>query len=781
MRFKKTLKPLLWTTLIFISVLALLDKAYPLALPSAQDQHFAQLVVDRQGQPLRAFADSNGVWRQAIRLEQVSEDYLQALLNYEDRWFWYHPGINPMALLRAAWLNRRCGCIVSGGSTLTMQVARRFHPHSRTVAGKLQQILRALQLEWHLSKTDILELYLNYAPFGGTVEGVQAASFAYLDKSASELTQAEAALLAVLPQAPSRMRPDRYPERAQQARDKVLDRLLAFGVWDANSVASAKQEQVIAQRPQRPNVAPLLSRYLRQQYPQQQTIHSSIDFNLQRGLEDDLNSWIVNQPKHSSAAILVLDNRSHKVRAYLGSADFKDSARFAHVDMVRAIRSPGSTLKPFIYAMAIEQGLIHSHSLLSDAPRHYGDYRPENFSRGFSGPVTVTEALQRSLNVPAVQVLEQLGSQPFYARLQSAHIDMQLPAGAKPNLSMALGGVGVSLWDLVKAYSALAQQGQVISPSLLEAEDKPAPRYLLSPAAAWITFHMLANNPRSDRVRSEHLAQHSNVLAWKTGTSYGYRDAWAVGVSKDYTVGVWLGRPDGTPQPGHFGALNAAPLLFRISDVLNQHSAPLAQPDSVSAADICWPLGGLKRDTPSAHCHQSHRAWISEKIVPPTFSDPQSESWTSNPLTLWLSQDSQQLASQFCTGINVQPHKIALWPQALEPWLPKQHTRRGQIPAPDQRCDVPTSLALNDLQILGIDNGNIYQSPRQGGAMPSISLQALGGRGVRDWFVNGRYIFSTGEQQALPYQFTQLGEQQIVVIDEQGNADRLRVRVEEGL
>ena len=755
-----------------------MDWVSPFNIPKPNDLNFSQVVVDKDGQPLRAFADKNGVWRQQVKLDQVSEYYVEALLNYEDRWFWQHPGINPAAIIRAFWLNWQCGCIVSGGSTLSMQVARRFHPHKRSVVGKLQQMLRALQLEWHLSKKEILELYLNYAPFGGTVEGVQAASFAYLDKPAAELTQAEAALLAVLPQAPSRMRPDRYASRAQKARDKVLQRLLDFEVWDSDSVARAKQEAVLARSPQRPNFAPLLSRQLRQKNVKQQTISSSIDFTLQRGLEDDLRSWIVHQPQHSSAAILVVENKTMQARAYLGSANFKDAERFGHVDMIKAVRSPGSTLKPFIYAMAIEQGLIHSHSLLSDAPRHYGDYRPENFTRGFSGPVTVIEALQRSLNVPAVQVLGHLGAQYFHGRMQSAGIDLQLPVNAKPNLSIALGGTGVSLWQLVQSYSALAQQGQVQPIRIQANTDELGGRYLLAPESAWIAFQMLASNQRPDRVFAESLQSKMGNLAWKTGTSYGYRDAWAIGVSKEYTVGVWLGRPDGTPQPGHFGALNAAPLLFKISDVLNTQ-ASLPKPEDVTQAEVCWPLGKVKSSTTEGHCHQSHQAWLYKGIAPPSLNE--SRSWTSNPVTTWLSKDKQLRVDNSCEVQDKQLRQYALWPQVLEPWLPRRYTRRGQLPKPDPRCKQAPALAMEEIKIIGIDKGNIFRSARAGTDLPSISLQALGGLGVRDWFVNGRYIFSAGEQQALPYQFTQLGENEIVVIDRQGNADRLLVRVEQGI
>ncbi|MCK4709474.1 MAG: transglycosylase domain-containing protein, partial [Gammaproteobacteria bacterium] len=354
-------------------------------------------------------------------------------------------GVNPFALIRATIQNISAGRIISGGSTLTMQVARTFDPHKRSYSGKLRQAFRALQLEWHFSKEQILNFYLNYVPFGGPVEGVAAASYMYLDKSPDELTHAEAALLAVLPQRPSYYRPDRYPQRAQQARDKVLNRL--HNVWSEQTISEAKQEPVVAFFHAQPVSAPLFSRFARQQKPDQAVIKTTLNLDLQQQIESYTKQQVSRLPRGTSIAVLIVDHQSMQIKAYAGSADFSDQQRFGHVDMVRAIRSPGSTLKPFLYGVAIDEGLIHSHSLLSDAPQQFGDYQPHNFSGGFNGPVTVTEALQRSLNIPAVQVLQALGSHKFNNTLSNAGIRLQTPE--KANLSIILGGTGTSLWQLV--------------------------------------------------------------------------------------------------------------------------------------------------------------------------------------------------------------------------------------------------------------------------------------------------------------------------------------------
>jgi len=360
----KCWRNLRWTLAALLTGLLLLDVLFPPPLPNSRDT--STLVVASDGTPLRAFADKDGIWRYPATPDSVSPLYLQALLNYEDRWFWRHFGINPWSLFRAAkqWISQ--GKIVSGGSTLTMQVARLIDPHRRTPLGKFKQLLRALQLEMHLSKHEILQLYLERAPFGGTIEGVEAASWAYLGKSSSH---AEAALLAVLPQAPSRLRPDRHPQIAQIARDKVLARMEALGVWSAEEVKEAQMEAVVTRSLHVPQHAALLAQRLKNAQPRAVQIHTTLDSGLQRTLEERVAAYFSRLPERTSAALLVIDNTTMQARAYVGSLMFADVDRLGHVDMVQAWRSPGSTLKPFLYAMALDEGLIHSESLLLDAPQ----------------------------------------------------------------------------------------------------------------------------------------------------------------------------------------------------------------------------------------------------------------------------------------------------------------------------------------------------------------------------------------------------------------------------
>jgi penicillin-binding protein 1C len=384
----------LWPVVIVLLLFAgfrLCDFLFP--LPPANTT-YTTVVTAADGSPLRSFADEQGIWRYPITPDEVSPLYRQALLGYEDRWFYRHPGINPFAIARAAWQNLRAGRVVSGGSTLTMQVARLLDPHQRSLPGKIKQAFRALQLEWHWGKDRILAAYMNNAPFGGTIEGVQAAAYTYLGKPAGELSHAEAALLAVLPQAPSRLRPDRYPQKATLARNKVLERMAELGTWPRETVRDAQREVVAAERFGTPLDCPLLARRLKGRFAGgREVIHTLIDGQLQLQLAALARQYAHRLSPESSVAILVVDNRTLGVTAYVGSADFMDSRRCGHVDMIRALRSPGSALKPFLYGLAIDSGLIHSQSLLTDAPRTGFLYRPGNFDTGFSGPVSATPGI----------------------------------------------------------------------------------------------------------------------------------------------------------------------------------------------------------------------------------------------------------------------------------------------------------------------------------------------------------------------------------------------------
>ena len=775
-RIKKIVGWTLAGLLLACALLWLADRIWPLPLPR---DDLARVVLAEDGTPLWRFADANGVWRYPVQTGEVSPLYLDALLTYEDRWFFQHPGINPLALGRAAWQNLTGGRVLSGGSTLSMQVARLLDPHERTLPGKLRQLWRTAQLEWHLSKDQILALYLNRAPFGGTLQGVAAASWAYLGKSPLQLTHSEAALLAVLPQAPSRLRPDRHPGRAQVARDKVLRRLAEYRVWPQSAVDEAQEEPLLLAPRLEPSLAPLLARRLnRPDSPP--LIRTLIDASLQRRLEDLLLGWRARLPDHTSAAIVVVETENMAVRAYLGSVDINDARRFGHVDMITAMRSPGSTLKPFLYGMAMDAGLIHSESLLQDVPRRYGDYRPGNFSMGFSGPVSASAALVTSLNLPAVQLLEAYGPKRFAADMRNGGVPLSLPALAEPNLALILGGAGSRLEDLVSGYSALAREGR--SANLrLQPSDGIHERRLLSPGAAWVIRRILSGQARPDRDPHADLVQRP-LLAWKTGTSYGFRDALAIGVGPRYLIGVWIGRPDGTPVPGQFGLASAAPLMLQVHDVLSNRDsqrgivAPVqAVPESVGVAAICWPLGQpLNKSDPN--CRRQRFAWTLDHTTPPTLLAADQPLGVGLKETIRVNPQGLRVGPQ-CP--EAQLREVALWPAPLEPWLPRVERSAARLPAASTQCPPPALSAVTPLSIVGVRDGDRLRRPAASQALLRLAISTLGGEGRRWWFINGAPLGDSTGHEVFNTTLEQAGRYELSVLDESGQTARVEFSVVE--
>ncbi len=550
-------------------------------------------VLARDDTLLRAYTVEDGRWRLAVSPVQVDPDYLDMLVVYEDKRFLDHAGVDPIALARAGVQALRAGRVVSGGSTLTMQVARLLEGSGTgAVRGKLRQMRVALALERRLSKSEILTLYRHLAPFGGNVEGVRAASLTWFGKEPRRLTEAEAALLVALPQAPEARRPDRAPERARAARDAVLVRMQAAGLIDARRIDVARTEPIPLTKRDFPAFAPHLSDRLRAADPRWQTHRTTIDARLQAALERLARGAVADRERRLSAAILVADHGTGEILASVGAAGWGDAERQGFVDMTQALRSPGSTLKPLVYALAFDDGLAHPETLIEDRPTAFGSYRPQNFDRQFRGTVRMREALQLSLNVPVVALTEALGPARLMVALQRAGVRAELPGGV-PGLAVALGGVGVSLEGIVQLYSALGNGGTAVP--LHVTGTGGAPVRVVGERAAWAVSDILASGqglPGWPRV------------AWKTGTSYGHRDALAVGYDGRHVVGVWLGRADGTPVPGAFGADLALPVLAQAFGRLKPVPEPLRPPPEdaliVATAELPAPLQRFRAQTSSS-------------------------------------------------------------------------------------------------------------------------------------------------------------------------------------
>lgn len=543
-------------------------------------------VLDRDGDLLRAYTVADGRWRLAVDLDRVDQTYLATLLAFEDKRFRDHIGVDPWAMLRAVGQAVWNGHVVSGGSTLTMQVARLLEDSGTgALDGKIRQIRVALALERRLTKDEILTLYLHLAPFGGNLEGVRAATLSYFGKEPLRLTPAEAALLVAIPQSPEMRRPDRSVERATDARDRVLQRVLDDGLIDADQVAAARTEVVPALRRPFPALAPHMSDRVRTEETAQ-IHHLTLSRSRQEAMEKLAADVVQGQGDRLQVAIVVADHRSGEILASVGSAAFQADARAGFIDMTRAIRSPGSTLKPLVYGLAFDEGLAHPETLIEDRPTDFNGYQPQNFDRHYRGTIRLREALQQSLNIPVVALTEALGPAKLLAALDKADVRFQLPGG-QPGLAIALGGIGVSLEDMVQLYAAIARGGVSLPLTHRLQGQREEGQRVLSAAAAWQVGDILAG-------LAPPPGAPENRLAYKTGTSYGHRDAWAIGYDGRHVIGVWMGRPDGTPVPGAFGADLAAPVLFqafaRLKPALDPQPAPPPATLLLSNAQLPQPL-----------------------------------------------------------------------------------------------------------------------------------------------------------------------------------------------
>jgi len=556
-------------------------------------------VVARDGTLLRAFTVADGRWR--LDPGPVDPLFTEMLMAYEDRRFEDHQGVDLRALVRAGAQSLAAGRVVSGGSTLTMQVARLLEDSGTgRLSGKIRQIRVALALQRRLSKPEILDLYLRIAPYGGNLEGIRAASLAWLGKEPRRLTPAEAAFLVALPQSPESRRPDRFPEAAEAARDRVLAVMTARGTLTADRADAARREAIPKARRDFPALAPHLAARLRAEDPLSPRIATTIDARLQRALEALAARAVASQGDRLSLALVVADHRTGEILASVGSPDWTDDRRAGFIDMTRALRSPGSTLKPFVYALAFDDGLAHPETLIEDRPVAFGTYGPQNFDRQFRGTIPVRQALQLSLNIPVVSLTEAIGPARLVSTLRRAGAEPVVP-GDKPGLAVALGGLGLSLTDLVQSYAGLARLGDPVRLSPLAGPPQPAGQRLFSPVAAWLTADILAELPPPPNAPA-------GRIAYKTGTSYGYRDAWALGFDGAHVAGVWMGRADGASVPGAFGGDLAAPLLFEAFQRLKPAADPLPPPPP---ATLILPNARL----PQPLQHFRPRGFTSEKLA----------------------------------------------------------------------------------------------------------------------------------------------------------------------
>lgn len=758
------------TALLLAVYLALKALAWLIPLPEAAlHRPSSTLVFDRDGQLLQGYISSDGMWRIRTPLAEISPKLRQCLLGFEDRWFYLHPGLNPVALGRAALLNLGTGRVVSGGSTITMQIARMMEPKRRTVWGKAWEALRAFQLELRYSKRQLLEIYFNIAPYGGNIEGAAAAAWLYFGKEPSQLSLGEAALLAALPNSPTACRPDASPARARAARDRVLARLRARGMISAAAYREAIEEETPAGRQTWPKAAPHLCRDLHLDYPGEVRLHTTLNRRFQATAEDLLRLHLgrLRAEGITNGAIVVLDNQSHAVLALVGSGDFDDALHDGQVNGARAPRSPGSALKPFIYAQALQEGLISPAHYLEDVPTDFSGYAPENYDRTFSGIVSARAALERSLNLPAVSLENTLGRKGLYALLQKADV-AALRAREHYGLSIALGGCEVSLLDLTALYAALANGGEYVRPRMLATEPPAAGVRLFDEGTAYLITEILTGLRRPDLPTCWEFTSLPRV-AWKTGTSYGHRDAWSIGYNPRYTVGVWLGNFSGQGAPNLVGAEVAAPILFELMNSIcrGQQIKWFSQPATVDTREVC----GLSGQVPGPHCP----TLVEEMYLPDRSPDT-------------VCQFHQAVEIDDATGFRLPPHYpgerkshtqvFVQWPARVGTWMEASGYPIDRLPSllPDWQ-----GLATGEAPIIRSPSLDCVYRLREGipAEFQKICFEASAGSDVRKlyWFVDGLLLGTAKPGERLFYE-PAVGKHRVVCQDDQGRSTEFKLVVE---
>lgn len=749
--------------------LLLLDWWLPLPMAALYRQP-AVIVTDRGGTPLRIFLPADEQLRIPVTLGEVAPVFVRALVASEDRWFYYHPGVNPVAIVRALWTNLRHGKVVSGASTISMQIARMAEPKSRTLWSKCWEVLRALQLEWHLSKDQLLELYLNLTPYGGNLEGIGAAAHVYFNKTPAQLSLGEAALLAVLPRAPNSYNPARNPATAVAVRNRVLRHLAQHHVFPAATVADALRHPfpTVFWRP--PFTAPHFCQFALDHLPRSPRLTTTLDRRVQKTAEEQMTLWVTTLRDRGigSAAVVVLENETHAIRAMVGSPNFFEEAYDGQVNGATARRSPGSTLKPFLYAMAMDAGLVIPDSYLLDIPTDFSGYVPENYDGQYHGRVTMRDALVQSLNVPAVRLLSTIGVESFHRLLQRGGLTTLDRPSPSYGLPLILGSGEVSLLDLTNLYAALAGGGEYRPLQLQSGMERPGDRLFSGEAAALIAG-ILTGVQRPDLPRAWRLTRDVPVVAWKTGTSYGHRDAWSIGFSSRYTIGVWAGNFDGRGQKGLAGSEYAAPLLFALFRAIEGGTAQLVPPHAPH-------LGTVKVCTLSHELAGPFCPLLESVTVLPGRSKLSPCSYHRRMFVDMETGD--QLAGACLSSRPHQAKVVTVYPPELAAWW--QVHGQSQLPLPrlSPVCNaVPDGTALT---ILSPAPTTPYRLRRDAPAADQkIPLQTQAGATTTQlyWYQDGKLVATDtpAAQVLLPLQ---VGTHRLTVVDNTGRVGSTLYRVE---
>lgn len=738
--------------------------------PLPDKVEYSTIITDDKGEVVNAFLTSDQKWRMKTELVEISPLLQKTIVNKEDRHFYRHPGVNPFALVRAAFANLFHMRRMSGASTITMQVAKMLEPGKRNIWSKTREIFRAFQLELKYSKKEILQLYLNLVPYGGNIEGVKAASLLYFTKNPDHLSLAEITSLSIIPNKPGVMVPGRHNDFIIRERNRWLQRFAERKVFTQKEIEDALAEPLNAKRGVVPHYIPHLSYKLKKSRSGKtdgDIIKTNINLNTQLKTEKLVEDYVrVQRLKNiRNAAVVIIDNRSHKIITYVGSSGFMDSTDGGQVNGANAVRQPGSTLKPLLYGLCFDEGLLTPKTVVTDVAVNYDGYAPENYDDKFNGYVSIEYALEHSLNIPAVKSLRMLGHEQMIQKLSNCNFRQIQKDRRKLGLSLILGGCGTTLEELTSLFAAFANNGTYISPSFTQTDTILNKVHLVSPASNYMINEILSKVNRPDFPVNWTATEKMPKIAWKTGTSYGRKDAWSIGYNKNYTVGVWAGNFSGTGAADLSGANTATPLLFRIFNTIDYDSDEewFRQPDDCDIRQVCSETGLV----PSGHCS----SLVTDYFIPLISSTKTCE----NRQEILLSPNEKMSYCKSCapaSGYKKRMFKIV--EPEMQAWYEENRVAYEKIPLHNPDCEVIFKGAAP--VITSPVNGTEYLINKKDPEPLQLLCKTANDVSKVYWYINNKFYKSSnaGEKQFF---VPQEGPVKISCTDDKGRNRDIRITV----
>lgn len=747
---------------VFVLLLIILDISFP--LPDLKP--YSKTIYSNNGTLLNSYLTKDDKWRMRTRIDEVTPDLIEAIIEKEDSWFYWHFGVNPVSVLRALAQNIFSGERVSGASTITMQVARLLEPAERTYWNKFLEMLRAMQLELHYSKDEILEIYLSHLPFGGNIEGVKSASFIYFNRPPDKLSLSQSILLTVIPNDPNGLRLDMDTKNAKIKRDEWIDRFIEDKVFNKQDLLDAKDEPITSVRYEVPNLAPHFSRYTADKINSDQ-IYSSLDLNIQYKAETLLKKYVarVKGKGVTNGAVIIIDNSNSNVVGYCGSADFFDESTSGQVNGITSVRSPGSALKPVLYAYAFDNGFLTPQMRLLDIPTDFGGYEPENYDLKFYGDVTAEFALANSLNVPAVRLLRDVGTSNIINLFERAGFETIAKNKNKLGLSLILGGCGVTLEEITRIFTAFASKGELHNFSYVKTDEKESGVKIFTEESAYLIGKILSKNERPDFPAEFLFSTKQPRVAWKTGTSYGKRDAWAVGFNTNYTIGVWMGNFDGKGSPHLSGAEMSVPLLFDLFNSVDYDSKNewFDAPENLGVRKVCAETGLL----PSKYCRNIIEDYYIENRSPNLQCDLYKELFVSEDETIEYCPECLPKEGYKKVAYPFYDSELTLW----------QNRNNIQVKRPPKHNPDCSARYTSEGPVITSPSAEFEYFIEKGNE-EEILLQAASDPNVKThyWFVNDMFY-----KKCLPVEKVFLkakeGRLKITCMDDRGRETTVKVKV----